>query len=759
MPTIDIAEPPSDRPFVARGIVQVDTSLDDDETLPFSFDPALEPDFPPQKRIVAKYADGKELWELCAAVPAGTTQVTCERDFVAPSGPLGLTPGGFFDRKLLRELSRPGALALSFSNGNTLVTENLSLSGWAPAAKMRDGRWRKTTVYHANTQHFGGVHWFFDLSAYDSRLFLTINWHNGIPRSDVLFSSVLLHLPSGWRWKPVLEGDRIYDAANGYLVRPDDPTSGLPVDYVLPQRCERPFRLVLWHEDNPEPTVTADDGLGYQKTGRRIGPSHMTMPDLSYLTGLDASVDSAYDAMSSALFNLTNETIVSTQTPHSYLYPTMGSAYGGQTGGIYIDWFQGVRLCGSGRLKGLKELYIRQLRTRARPSGCIYADVVNGQLVNLGLPVSPERSLVNGAAPWKMQGNRRFLKTNNGPTGVDVDAPWNFKAYPRPAGPVTNNMDIHLDYLNGGWDPHDTQHGARMMRDNIALAFVAGDELAWLYLAVDAETGRMAEWNKPGQNRPLSPVPVSGYDRGLNWGRSTGWVSWLVAASAALNWATPARFANLKAYGTFFAVNRNLAQMPSGLVQALTTGKAAIDPPFGDGSVASYAVAQDFEEFIMAMAHHACFAVFGEFAYGVPFPGQTTEGHLQGLLTGLRGMMWHTDVDGQTVQGVGPWERTAVGPNSVNARYTDRTDFNPLDICVPPGGVGNYEDGYYVAAMLWLGLEVGHDVLLDINRHLGVSGQDEAACKALVQAKGLPSPSAGTGPIETFVGLLHVEVS
>lgn len=767
-----VLNPPQDRPFVATAIYSpVGPSIalsppSEGVAGAWQLHEQLDQDVPAQTTVRAAWirnnAPGTQpnyVGEISAAVPAGTQFVTVDDStYEDPDEEVRVDALQNFNPRLIRLVAVANRIRMVFANANTSVTEAVSLSGASVRKTSRFGRFRRTLAFHKNTVSFGGVHWWFDYAAFDPRLFLTINWHNGIPRSHVLFTQVQLLLPAGYHWKPVLDTDRTY--LSNALVRNTHPVTGVPVNHMLGQRTERPFRVVIWHEDDPEPTYLIPDIALHDSesapiaTGMVMGPHRVIMPRTDHIPTLAAQLRTQYTTDATRLFNLTQDPDYGNHAPQSFFVPQFGVKYGGMSSGIHIDFLNGLRPFTCYEPDGIKSLYIGQLRLRARPSGCIYANVISGQLANLGEPCRPELAMNAGFAPFAMDTFRRFL--NQG--GVIRDMPWNFKAYPPPAGPASYQNTLENTYITGGWDPIDDQHYIRAMRDNIALANI-GDDLAVHYLTMDAETGRMACWNKPGQWRSMFDVVTPSL--GVGYGRGAGWTQYLVAA-AGYFCDELARYNDLKAYASYFATNRSKAIMPSGLILAATSGKASCDPPFGNGSVADYWVAQNFEEIIATNGQWSAYQVFGEFPL---FGAITTPQLIVGMHAGFKDLAWHTDSDGQSITGLGhtgPWKRYPLGPVAPpGTRYTDRGDFLPLNICVedPEDDVpyDNTLDGFYIAQFLYIAWEAetpSVDILATLNLHLAQVGDDFDELRAAVQALGT-GPGGGS-KIETFGGLLNL---
>ncbi len=763
-----IPNPPLDRPFVARvvtsryGINAPGTIVNEVPVTGVRFAEALDEDYAQYRTLGAwqNAAVATELIELAQTVPAGTTEVNVD-NYVQPDE-WGAEKVPSFAHRIERALRIPNKIRLRWENTNSGASETLSLTGRSAIGSPRSGRYVRTNAFHENTLNFGSVHFWFTLSEYDPRLFLTINWHNGIPRSDILFNSLQLLLPAGWKWKPVIAEDRAYDIAGNYLARPTDPVTGVLVNHMLGKRCERPFRVVIYLEDQGEPAVTYDDGLGYRNTDSDagdppyFGPSAVRFPSLAYMAGLAANVEASYQAQKGYLFNLTNDPELSARTPQNYLFPTLGDTYGGVSGGLGIDWHNGCRWLGSKAPNGLMLHYIQQLRWRSRPSGAMYCDVVNGVVTRPGEPCTPEANLTAGFAPWYLGVFRRFVGGN-----PVKDQPWNWRTYPRPAGPFSYQNSIDTDGFNGGWDPVDDQHYIRAMRDNIALAYIAADDLAILYLTVDAELARMIAWNKPGAGRALFDVGTP--NLGVGWGRGQGWSLWLVAAAGLFSTGT-ARGTRLKAWASYVCRQRSRAKMPSGLMLASNaSAKAQTAPPFGDNTTADYYVAQNFEEIIMTSGMWATSRVFGEFTYegGVTLMSQL----IGGVVNGMRDLAWHTDADGVSITGTshkGPWKRYPLDVNpSAGPRYTNRLDFVPQNICVvdPEGdpGYDNTLDSFYIGQVI--GMLGGSSIdMICFNRMMGLNGQSLATCQAALQAVGVQF-SGGGSKIETFLPLLQTDPS
>ena len=784
--TFAIKTPPAEEvPFRSRAICPL--PLTTDLTLCWNAGAhGNEVNFPIQSRVIGR-SSKFQLVECITWSPPGTTSVTIDDAYVAP--PV-LDPKpirrpdiwGYFRKGLLDLWGRPNAVRLRFTG--PAGTEVISLSG-GQYLMLREGRYMRTYFGHVRTQNYGGIHMVYTVNAGLRYAELVLNWHNGIPGPDVLFTRVeLLADTSGdgrklWSWKPLFNEDAIMDGNSETLV--------LAADHILPQRWERPFRVVLaeYVGDIPD-APRLDRGLGFHdwSAGGFLGTG-LEMPSLSHIpvatreatvrtylanhrtrlqgdefgpmndpqygsnetqvnnephsligTGPEPLINArVFDdswvvthtsgaptyvegtdyvmttdaAEETSIARIASGAITDGQVVHvDYRYsdpsnrplsrflPAIGVRGGGATSGVGIEHHTGVRQVSAQLPEGVLGLYIEQLRHRVRGWGWPYCDMnALGQPINIGRPATPENNLVNGSAEWAFDTYGLFLKQG----GIIRDMPWNWKAHPRPAGPIDYdpfpaavwNRDVALPSYLGAWDRYDNQHWIRGMRCETALAWLDGDPLAINYATADAEHLRAQGWNKPGRNAPLQPTPPQ--DLGWsNFGRGHAWGLLQVCVGATLI-TGGARRANLEQYIRDLITKIEFTQMPSGAFRSInqnTGSKSVKDPPFGDGVTSAYLVDQSFEDAFCVLAMAAALEVIGE-NFGLP-GGRTLAAIMQDMGRMFRDLAWHTDIDGQTISGtshVGPWKRYAVGEFPGAVRYATRAAFSPLTLCVGGTQVNN----------------------------------------------------------------------
>jgi hypothetical protein len=695
--TLTGTNPYTDRPFRARGVAPVPLATD----LNLCFVPAALP--PEQERPVQYRITGStstfNIVEFITVLGPGTASFEVHDGYVEPAVFLDpvLDPSAGFTPRFYGAvesfIARPDSALLRVIGHGDTETVNLSAP---PTAVVRSGRYMRTWLTHHHTKRYGGFHVWVTINAFSREIEIDINWHNGIPRADILFRA-LKFLVRGdevegliWKWVPRLDADLIMNPGLDALV-----TAG---NHILPQRFERLFRIILHPEAEPPEIPRYDRGLFFHNwQGGGYLPHGLEMPSLAHVANLGANVLATYNAQKGYLIGdvagPTNDPVYGTPGRRSLsrFLPAYGVPYGGATSGEGIDFHPGVRIIASRQPEGILLHMLRQLRYRSRGVGNTYCDIPAGAgtpFKKIGAPMTAENNLdANGFAPWAMDSFGNFLKQG----GIVRDNPWGWHNYPRPAGPIDYDPtpapsgSQHSSF--GAFDRIDCAHWLRAMRDNMVLAYLSADPPTLLYLQGDGEMTKMIQWYGPGSWAPTRVLnPAARVDAGMNWTRDQAWATVQNCFTAIFSRAN--RLDLAKAFVKNILTNLENAQMANGLLQAfsyLEGGKAVNQPPFGNNVTATYFVAQTFGEFYWIIALAAIRETFGEAAFALP-GGRQISAMITDVARGLRDMSWHTDADGQTISGTGhngPWKRVPLGPypGAPATRYATRANFVPTNIC------------------------------------------------------------------------------
>lgn len=244
--------------------------------------------YPVQSRVVGKMGT-LDLVEVVTLASPGVGTIAIQDDFVEGLvTPITIFDEAGFDAALLSYVQHSDRIRLLAVGQPGAKSESIVLSG-RPMLQVRQGRYMLTWGGHVQSGHFGGFHYWFTINGYDPYLYLDINWHNGVPRADILFKNLFLIGPQNYRWVPVLIDDFVANPGNNALVSLGN--------HILPRRFERPFRVIFYNEEfGPAPTIRYDRGLGFADTWANGGflPHSLEMPDLSHIAGLTTSLQAAY---------------------------------------------------------------------------------------------------------------------------------------------------------------------------------------------------------------------------------------------------------------------------------------------------------------------------------------------------------------------------------------------------------------------------------------------------------------------------------
>jgi len=468
-----------------------------------------------------------------------------------------------------------------------------------------------------------GFQWWLTTYAHSKQVDLILNVHNGIPGPPVWFDSMRLLTPDGWTWRPMLHDPCMGD---GFLVKPHGRN-------VFPQRMERSFRVCFFPEHELEGWYDRHpiNGWGVADWHKHYLPQGTALPKDIDRVG---TIVNRFNRAQGRLAN--NQASEPGDSPWAPLWPGEGVRYGGMTGGVDIWQTPGATEALAPVPESIKLMWLKQLRYRSRQKGCIYKR--------------------NGDPDYRSDAkmfNSQFLR--------DSDDPWNWDRW----------SDVST-----GWDPIDSQHYIRAMKDSLALAWLTNDPLSKLYLRMDSNITRMSFSNR----LPSSPGKGGG-------GRAEGWAGVLVCASYQLDGGE----GRLK-WIADYALNYATRMMPSGMLPATNLYKIAEDPPFNS----RFWAGRSNEHIYMMHGLKACAVSLGP-------AGLALASTLEKGLQALSDYAWG---------GGATYRKYVAGPNDGSGhRYASKDEWPP-DLNMSAVGTDGYQCGNVPGLAWYCGLFL-RDILLD----------------------------------------------
>ena len=463
-----------------------------------------------------------------------------------------------YDTRLVNSLFKPETMRMWIRDHADRPHFWSLTSGETSATYHRLGP-NRVTLERSFDGPFGGVQTWVTLERGSDHMEVVINWNNGtLPADpDLFFRSVALEVPGGWKWTPLLP----------------DPAMEFPVlvrrgQHVLPQRWERPFRLIVHPADETPDLSRRGWGVSDWSGGAYMAQS-LEMPDLSHTTiNLTPKKDDDFWRLENV------EPTAPGSVPVNFLYPAQGVYYGGMTGGVEIYQFPEIPLAWSGQPDGLLSTLVEQLRYASRHPGCLYEP--NGKPIVQEAYLNPD-----GTQPWDLF-NNEFIGF------PPKDQPFGFTQTGPGQGSASYNPNEYLAI--------DYQHYTRRTKANKALVWLDNDPLAKRYLMMDAELGRMCHYEGP-EGRLVPPNYIGA---GTHMGRGQAWVGDALAHAYAVG-SDSWRARHQPWFDKFVDILRD-AQMPNKMFSAQNHGKTATSPPYGNGHTAYYWVHRTNEQIFMMHA-------------------------------------------------------------------------------------------------------------------------------------------------------------
>jgi len=520
---------------------------------------------------------------------------------------------------------------------------------------------------------------------------VALNYHNASsehPTWHIYFDRLLMSIPEDWGGVSMWPESRGGDAFNfqGFRVLPLITSQSTSEVHYLAQRHERGFRYFL-HPPGREANAhelqqrkgwaVAVDELLNPITGDRTWsffnpetpgyfPQAMPMPDLSHVFGLRQGL---IDDKNQLYFQLMNEFSVGADTPihlpGGFRNP-YGVEYGGQTGGMNMNPFEGMETLWSGERAGLLHAYAVMRCYNDRQFGAMYQD--NG----VSYRVSDPRYLnPDGTLPYQMRNNKFLVSYPN----IHHDAPWFWaqqdKSHEQHVEAI-GQVPAYRDALRN-FDPIDAQHIYRYSRMLKLLVYLDNDPLAKRRLQAQCALLRSQFYEGPGgalRSFMNGPPNIGG-----GFGREHAEAGDIAAAA----YATGDVFwrASWKPWFDTFFEALNHTQTEGGVWMALTHGRIATAAPLGDGHTAFFRAMRPNEH---AYTLHALRAI-KEMVYGEGVDAYRYSRVNEMMVLGGEAVwnllwLWEQDLSGPA--GNGTWDRIAVGeigPSPI--MFQDRSDLPP----------------------------------------------------------------------------------
>ncbi len=434
------------------------------------------------------------------------------------NGPTGLT--SLFE-SMNGNLDYLGGARLVISglanNDTDDVNETVFLTGNCNKI-VRAGDCAVTRGKHVNTVNFGSFHIYWTVMRGRMDYQVTIHWHNGIPRSDVLVKSIKLvvkgtHEDVGnpeLAWTPAIVARSQPGTFNGtwniwsewsepamsivftptgfdtYLLKPHAEGKYYP----FPRMARRTWRLIL-SPQRPggvfiKPQVYPGWGVGVWQDGGFLADKGRVWPTMfahikdtaGKWTAPDV-VTSWTQTVDSELFNLIDTdnkgggTTPNTVSVNQVHLPGTGQRYGGPTGADdKYRPYAGIKALGANERAGLVEHSIMLMRHYARDWAGMYE--TNGDVVN---PIAHCNPPGSDRGDWSAGGQAGFNRTGGrGVYGVWTDAGFGWSSTTNRRIRTKGTAGTLVERVNAQWSMPGTTQDLRLQTyvGEDAAAFVPG---------------------------------------------------------------------------------------------------------------------------------------------------------------------------------------------------------------------------------------------------------------------------------------------
>jgi hypothetical protein len=576
-------EAPTQTPFVLRGTIPLPPNSypRTDGQTPFAVRNSDGNVVPTQVEIVSRYANdqaGADVVEVLARVdlPPGTPPGTRVRyqvvDYVHPRSPLPVPS------EMVKFLMTPGNVLLVAEDvfGNRYELDLLSkVRGYAanPSSKLlRKGAAAvqvrtygsmlpKSKLIGAPSgalPHFLGAHAYTTVWADTRAISLDLRIHNGFdggnkqdvaddPLGKVYLRWLEVWVPVGWTAVQDVEdiaAAPAYRDGNWMRLPLIEPRTDGKM-HVVPHQAQFNRRLGLAKANDTGLALhlAYDEGLGFcrrgyapdgaelwswwnRETARYFNQRHV-LPDLTPfgVTKMTNELAGTYWMARTAL---------ETGKPGNWAVPSgalgwahpWGVAYGGMTGGVEINLYDGLQLAEVGTNKGWKSVQWAHRMNADRQAFVLFDQY--------GEPSSVEK--------WVQYGSFPFIEMNFWGTLLNGPDPFGFGNAQKFQVQYVANQGLQPGYEAplAEYMPHDFQHYVRYTRSPKVLAWLGNDALAKDDLRQAAEIARLSmheypnssgKWHSGAALWSLQGLVNKNPSKGLPWGRGESWSVDVVTAA------------------------------------------------------------------------------------------------------------------------------------------------------------------------------------------------------------------------------------
>jgi hypothetical protein len=668
--------------FVVHGSVPLQAGFTfDPVNCPFSLFDKFDARLPTQWEAVAYRADGSLLVvEMLGAATRGSMAVGSRQRFEVrpvPSADPDLPVGGASSFVNQLRLRANDAFGNAYEGAFTSVA--LTRMGAAQATGEFVTRLLPVNPSAPNVlPQLGAAQAWISIRAGGSIFEIALNYHNGSSQHvswNIYFDKLELVFPSGYgalsMWPEPMAG-AVYTQGTERVLPLIKPLASGKMHF-MEQRHERGFRYFLYPNTGEgfNEAASMRQRIGWARamdvvvvplTGERswsfassATPCYFTqqqpMPRLDHV----ANLASVLTNKKNTLWNEISSTkSVGEDIPSgNSIFLTdcfrnpFGVQYGGMTGGVSMNPFEGAETLWSGEKNGLLLGYMVERCYNDRQPGAIYED--NGKSFKVDDYLNP-----NGTQPYDLF-NNVFLAHG----GIVQDLPWNWKSANKSHEQFVeaNNLVPPYRDLLKTWDPIDTQHMYRYSRMLKMLVFLDNDPLARRRMEAACELERATYYEGPGGR--LAAYLSLQANIGAGFGREHAEAGDFCAAAFACGgpgWRSRWR----EWFETYHDALAHI-QTPSGTWEAMTSGKAATDAPLGNGTIAFFRVQRPDEDIFTAHALRGIKeSIFGDGRD----PARYTSSHDMLIKAGRNywNLLWHWRQDLTGPDCGGHFDRCAVGP-------------------------------------------------------------------------------------------------
>jgi hypothetical protein len=536
---------------------------------------------------------------------------------------------------------------------------------------------------------------------------VALNFHNASsqhPGWHLYFERLQLTIPELWgavsMW-PEPQAGEVFTFNGNIRVLPLIKRMPGPQMHFMEQRHERGFRYWLHPQGRLAKALELSERKGWAHaidqvvnptTGERTWSFHnadtsgyfpqgLPMPDLSHVDGLREGLISTKNALYNQISNAYSVGPGEAILLEDGFRNPYGVTYGGMTGGVNINPYQGMETLWSGQREGLLHAYAVMRCYNDRQPGAMYED--NGSSFD---PTDPAYLDKDGTQPYRLYSNVFSTSYPN----IVHDAPWNWHSQDPFHEQYVEANNLVPAYRNPlvNFAPIDTQHMWRYSRMIKMLVYLDNDPLARRRMEAACELLRATYYDGPeGRLRGFLNGPG---EIGGGFGREHAAAGDFAAAAYAMG-RTQWR-ARWKPWFETYADSMDHIQSPGGIWMALTHGKVATSEPLGDGHVAYFRSMRPNEHvYSMHALRGIQETVFGEDAD----PPRHARARQMIKLGGraMWRMLWRWNEDLSGPNGNGLWDRVAVGQIGANPLMVRNHTHLPPQMWEPGLALDSYRTG------------------------------------------------------------------